>query len=350
MTRALTAAITSARQIMNQGLMGKDLWSSVMDYHPNLDDQERKALYDRIASEHGVLGQVMFDPNLSNNCRQASAVKSAHPNKGLMVLTKETPYCDSCGFRKGSSCSLMGGEIVSSCNDIPEKAVHKVAALIESNQQIPSDVIRRIRTSEQSAQRRIAALTVARQKDFSDHSAEDVQAQIESHRAASILEPAKVRLSVPKNKKPRIAGTTDFHLSEKDQHVADNARTAAQIMNTPALTIDTSYISLKPREASIDASPLIEVPQETRKASGRQMSVEEEHGLHAQSQLNKMMRIAGRILGRGDMTLKLAGELLTKTEELMEQGGVLSSRGSKIAHQLEGMVGGTADIEGDLTD
>ena len=138
-------------------------------------------------------------------------------------------------------------------------------------------------------------------------------------------------------------------MSSADQTVAREASSWSGMMDSEALTIDTTDVVEPGRRVSITAAPMIDYDPELYRSTGRRhASVVEEHAEQAHQQLNQLMRTAGRIFSRGEMTVKLASQILSHSEVLQENGATLDKGAKKLAHQLSVLAGKTADIEGDL--
>ncbi len=353
--RLASSRISTARQLMAQGYLGQDLWSRMLDAFPDMTSEDQAQLRRRIASEHGILGQVLHDPTMYNNCHQARIAKKQSPNASLMILTNQTPYCDSCGYRRANQCGLMGGELVANSQDLPEGAVHRVAAKLESEGRLDPQASRRLRTSEVSPNRRVAALVSACNQESVSKVAE-VEAQLDSNRAASIMAPGESDMNLkPKRLKGGRRASNkeaiqEIQFSANDRAASKEASSWADYMGSPGLVLDTSEINQPLRTASLDSAPLINYDPSQYETSGRrQASVVEEHSNHANQQLGQLMKVAGRVFGRGQMSVRLAANILDKAEVLKEQGGTLNNSGVRISHQLAVLVGQTADVEGDLS-
>ena len=149
------------------------------------------------------------------------------------------------------------------------------------------------------------------------------------------LSPKRI-LGSRKEKNQEVIGASFVESDNADYGVSDAA--LWQQMSRSASLNAPADIASSPREVYVDASPTLEMGTKVAQVKRRNPS-DEEHIDHAQNQLTRLMRVASNKLGAGDMTTKLASDMLQKVEELTQYGALLNSQEKKVATSLRALAG-----------
>lgn len=348
-------ACSKARKLMATGLFGTDLKREIValcdDFQ--LNPSEREAMRKRLAAEYGILGQAVHDPNLYANCSTAKKAKQLHPQASTLLAVYETPQCETCSFRRASTCGLMGGKILANPNEISDKIAQRTADVLIQDGAIQSDDARKVMASQPSPRRRVAALHKARMVERVDETAQ-VAAIAASRQAAAILDvgnkPSRMR-ATPKN----ITGPGRSVNAESRDAVVDmrdgaGSRTARREGKVFAQTAGGMFLT-SPMVVEMpihmrDKTPYPTVASEQhmtipgKEKTRTRVAADEEHAMQAQHGFNKLMRRASALMAQGGMTTDRAARFMARAEAFQGVGVTASETESRLLDQLSALTGG----------
>jgi len=347
MKKSTRAAIRTARSLMAKGMLGAQLQQALQEAHPAMTPNQRTIVGSAIRKEVGVLGQVAHDPNLYQNCRQASVAKEQHPSNHTLIATYTTPMCATCDYNRKGSCSLMGGTLIAGAEGIDDRIVDRTASILVEEKQLTSQEANRITAAPLPPGKRAAALHLRRSLPMYDE-ASDRRAQQDSRRISSMMQnDTQVEIRPARTVGPRVARNIEDRDLESaldtqpgDERVSKRAASYNRVLQSPSMEIE---IPGEPtphrRDVRLAANTVFDVPLMDSGSHPDQAEVENDSRNVVQSSHDKLIRAASRLMASGSMTMSKAGEFITQLDALQEHGAVSSRRASRITTQLSALVG-----------
>lgn len=325
--------LKQARKLMASGLSGRDLALELAPSLESLSTAQRKRLSQRISSEHYVLGHSLHDPNMFDNCRQAKASVENSPNRHYHILTYRTAECSGCTHRKGSTCGLIGGKLVSSLDDIPESAASQTAELVSNETGLPvSDGLRR--ASKATPADKIARIHQIRLAGKQESTSQETRDHARSRTASAILDNTNDFHVNPKKltgpSRSRNAEALEINDFEEDES-SKEASSYEDIM----ASADLDFTIPSPRTSS--KMPFLDPERETavpaRQAARNSATLEEESNA-VQKNLILATRKASFLFANGKMNTDAATKISRFVEKMIESGAHHTSQSRAIHHQL----------------
>lgn len=347
MKKSTRAAIRTARSLMARGLLGRDLQSALVEAHPLLSPNQRKLVSNHLRKEVGILGQVAHDPNLFNNCKQATAAKEKHPHPHTLIATYRTPLCTTCAYNRKGGCGLMGGQLIASADAVDEKIVDRTASILVEDGLLPSSEAQRIASSPLPAGKRAAALHLRLALPIVDDKA-NAKAQQESRRMAGIMQnDTTIQVASGAMKGPRKAsnredremdGSLEAHPG--DDRIARRAFAFDVALRPADMTIEIPGEPTPPRkDVRLASRSVFDVPKMDSGNHRKASAVKEEHLGHIQDEHDRVVRTAASLLARGDVDTEKASTLTQQLDVLRQHGAVATRRAERITRQLSALTG-----------
>jgi hypothetical protein len=235
----------------------------------------------------------------------------------------------------------MGGKLINGSTDIDEVSMSKVAKRLASEGDVSKSLIQKIATSNIPANKKVASMSLSKNKDYIDPQ-ENIKAQQDSRLAASILDTSDQDLVIPEigTKGPRTAKNREFDESIFNERPGDDqiSKTASKVAEELRGTDwDIEDGRRKKARVSLKAHSNFDTPE--YQEPKRRTASEDEQISQAQNQFNRIIRTASKRFANGAMTTNVAARMMADIEDLKSIGVRSSRKQRQLINQIANLIG-----------